>query len=471
VVDAFVERDFCPPDTPARSEPTPRWRQFLERHAEIEGVDLLLPDLNAVLRGKRIRASALPKVFAQGVNLPLSIFGTDVTGKTVEATRLGYLTGDKDGLCFPVPATLARMTWTDRPLAQVMLAMHVLEGTPFWGDPRQVLSAVTARLAALELRAVVALEMEFYLIDPRRRAGAPRIVANPVTARAQRSTKVYSISDLEDFEPVVEGIARAAAAQGVPADAAIAEYAPGQFEINLHHVADAVTACDHLVMLKRLIRGVARQHGSDATFMAKPFAELAGSGMHVHVSLLDRDGRNIFATEGDPEQQPQLRHAVAGMLETMAPAMLLFAPHANSYRRFRSGSFAPTRAAWGGNNRTVAVRIPAGRGASTRLEHRVAGADANPYLLTAGILAGIHLGLSRRLDPPPAARDNAYEAQAAALPGNWYEAIRVFAGSPVMADYLGEDFHRTYHSVKSAEFDEFNAAIQPLEYEWYLRSV
>jgi len=432
--------------------------------------DCLLADLNGILRGKRIDADAISKVREQGLNLPLSVFGSDITGRTVEQTRLGYLSGDRDGVCRPVGAAPVPVPWATTPTVQMLLSMYLLDGSPFWGDPRHALARVIDRFAELGLRPVVALETEFYLIDPKLdEHGRPALVRNPVTGRTQRETQVYSIQEIDDFAPIFDAIGAAAAAQGLPADAAVAEYAPGQFEVNLRHVDDPLLACDQLLLLRRLIRGVVRRHGLDATFMAKPFAGLAGSGLHAHVSLVDDGNTNVCAGDGEFGESSLLRHSVAGLLRTMPESTLLFAPHANSYRRLQPGSFAPTAIAWGVNNRTTAIRIPAGRGSAMRLEHRLGGADANPYLLLAAVLAGIHHGISRALDAPGPIEDNAYAQNLPATPANWHRAIEAYRQSGLLADYLGAQMHALFGTVKQAEFDQFHAQIQPLEYAWYLR--
>jgi glutamine synthetase len=206
------------------------------------------------------------------------------------------------------------------------------------------------------------------------------------------------MSDLNEFSGLLAHISAACSAQRIPAGTALAEYGPGQFEVNLHHSANVAGACDQAIRFKRLVRGVATQHGMEATFMAKPYAEMAGSGAHLHVSLLDENGRNVFAST-DPAGNDILRHAIGGLATTMSDAMLIFAPTINSYRRYRAQAYVPLNPSWGVNNRGVALRIPVSDAENRRVEHRVAGADANPYLLTAAVLAGIHPGQTRQLDP------------------------------------------------------------------------
>ena len=290
------------------------------------------------------------------------------------------------------------------------------------------------------------------------------------TGRRAADTQVYGIDDLEDAAPVMDDIAAACEAQSIPANVATAEYAPSQYEINLIHQPDVLAACDHAVLLKRAVKGVARAHGLEATFMAKPLAELSANGMHIHVSLANRDGDNVFddaAKDGDAT----LWHAVGGLKATMAEAMAIFGPNANSYRRLQPGSYAPLATAWGFNNRTVALRIPATRGKDRRIEHRTSGADANPYLAAAAVLAGIHHGLTQSLDPGQPTIGNAYDQHPQTLPSNWLDSIRAFEAARVLPAYLDADYCRIYAACKRQEYGEFSTRITPAEYDLYLRAL
>ena len=433
-------------------------------------VDLLLPDCNGVLRGKRVTADTLDKVYGGGVCLPMSLVAADITGNTVEETGLGYDIGDEDRICRPIPGSLRPVPWSPRPAFQLLLAMEDGAGGWFQAHPRCVLQRVLERYHALGLTPVVAVELEFYLFDRLADAdGRPQPTLNASDGARNASTQVYSIDDLDENAGFIDAVARACRAQRIPADTAVAEYAPGQFEINLKHRADALAACDDALLLKRAIKAIALQQGTMASFMAKPLAGQAGSGLHLHVSLLDPEGRNLFA---GPAEAPAaaLRHAVGGLQASARDNLLLFAPHANSYRRFVTNAFVPLNDSWGFNNRTVAMRIPHSDAANTRIEHRIAGADANPYLVAAAVLAGMLHGIQRQLDPGPPVTGNAYEQFEVRTP-HWRDAIGDFLGSGFAAEWYGEEFRHIYGQQKLKEMRDFHALVPDLDYAWYLRTV
>jgi glutamine synthetase len=347
--------------------------------------------------------------------------------------------------------------------------MHERDGRPFYGDPRHVLASVVARFAQLGLTPVVAIELEFYFVDRERTAtGAAQPPSGPESGRREHRIQINSMSDLDEFSPLLAEISSYCEIQRVPTGTALAEYGPSQYEVNLHHVADACLACDHAIRLKRIVHGVAMRHGMEATFMPKPYADMAGSGAHIHVSLLDRSGRNVFASE-DPAGSEALRHAIGGLAMHMADSMLVFAPTINAYRRFRPEAYVPLTASWGINNRGVALRVPVSDADNRRIEHRVAGADANPYLLTACVLAAMLDGLEKRLDPGPAVNGNAYRTTSDLLPHTWPDTLRAFRQSPFIRGYLGADFQRLYSTTRHGEFQSFEAQVSALDHQWYLR--
>lgn len=442
----------------------------LSQMPECAAIDLILPDMNGLLRGKRITGDALEKVYADGVCLPMSLIATDITGNTVEETGLGYDIGDEDRICRPVPGSLRPVPWQARPMAQLLLTMEDAKGGTFAANPREVLKRVVQRFAERGLTPVVAVELEFYLLDGELGAnGRPRTSRNPATGERNTTTQVYYLQDLNDYQRFTDAVADACTAQQIPADTAVAEYAPGQFEINLKHRNDAVLACDDAMYLKRAIKAIAEQQGMIASFMAKPFVDQAGSGTHIHVSVLDRDGKNIFACTPDAPADT-LCHAIGGLQQVSSDCMLMFAPHANSYRRFVLNAFVPLNDCWGFNNRTVAMRIPHSNEANVRIEHRIAGADANPYLVTAAVLAGILHGLDRQPDPGAPIVGNAYE-QTEPRTLFWRDTIQDFMASDFIADAFGSEFRHIYGQQKLKEMRSFNREVTDLEYAWYLRPV
>ena len=446
---------------------------FLAARPDVKVVDLLLPDLCGILRGKRVDVADLESVYDQGMYLPGSMFALDVQGGTIQATGLGFDDGDADRPCVPVPGTLFASPWLGPGVAQLQVQMLDHDRQPFYADPRQLLDSVIERYAARGWRPVVALELEFYFVDPERTpAGHAQPPPSRLTGRREHRTQINSMADLDSVSDILSEIAATCDEQNVPTGSALAEYGPSQWEVNLRHVADARLACDQATRFKRIVKGVALRHGLEATFMAKPYEDMAGSGMHVHVSVQDEVGQNLFASP-EPLGNEALKHAVAGLLATMPDGMAVFAPNANSYRRLRPATYVPMHATWGYNNRGVAVRIPVSDAENRRLEHRIAGADANPYLLTAIVLAGMLHGIERKLPAPEALEGNAYTQRLTAprLPTDWPTALARFAASNVLHEYLGDRFVRHYELTRRGEMQDFNLRLSPLDFAWYLEQV
>lgn len=446
-------------------------RAFLAEHPEIEVIEAFVIDANGVPRGKWIPRDRAADILEHGMALPRSIYALDVWGRDVNAAGLAEGTGDPDGLCLPVSETLAPVTWLSRPTAQLILGMKNEDGSGFYADPRNVLRSVLDRYDRAGLTPVVATELEFYLIDPVHSALDPVRPPNSRDVRWQsRQTQVLSISELHEFEVVFAEISRACNEQDVPIDTILRENGPGQYEVNLKHVPDALLAADHAVLLKRIVKGVARKHDYDATFMAKPYGQSAGSGMHVHLSLLDRDDRNVFA--GSNGQVPDiLRHAIGGLLATMSESMAIFAPNANSFRRVTVSEHAPMYASWGVETRSASIRVVASRREATRIEHRVAGADSNPYLVLAAILSGALLGIEQKLNPgAPLLNDN-HTAEHPVLPNNWDYALELFEESQFIADCLGADYKALFLACKNQELAEFRTRVTDVEYDAFIKTV
>jgi glutamine synthetase len=341
--------------------------------------------------------------------------------------------------------------------------MREANGAPFDADPRQVLINARSRAQSMGFTPVAAVELEFYLLSRDfDEMGRPLPPKSALNGKRVRDGRVYAIAELDAYSAFLSDLYAACDAQGLPLDAAVIEAGPSQFEVNLKHQADIVVAADQAIWLKRAIRGVATKHGHIATFMAKPFGDLPGNGMHAHVSFLDRDGANAF------ERAATLDHAIAGLIATMREGMILFAPHLNSWRRFQESSHAPTRATWGRENRTASLRIPADGGADTRFEHRVAGADANPYLVLAAILSGALHGIDQALTPPSALNGNAYESDAPRLDIGWRAALDAFLRGGVLGAAFGPLFVQVYSALKRQEMRIADRRVTDFEYDSYL---
>ncbi|MEZ5911370.1 MAG: glutamine synthetase family protein [Paracoccaceae bacterium] len=447
---------------------------FLAAHPEIEAIDIVLHDSNGIGRGKIIRRHELLSFFNSGRHLPISILGLDICGEDVHETGLIWDQGDGDLRAWPIPGTLKPLYGTTPPRAEVFMSLYHLDGAKMTSDPRHALQAQVDGLAAEGLYPAGAFELEFFLLDNELGAdGRARAARAVLDGRVSNKTEVYSVDHLHGMLPLFSAIYAAADAAGIKAETLISEYAPGQYELTLHYRKDVMQAADDLMRLKRIVRLQARQHGVTACFMAKPNEDYAGSGMHFHVSMSDAEGRNVFAETREGEWTETILHALGGLRQTMGEAMLVFAPHANSWRRFANQSYAPVSPTWGVNNRSVALRIPAGDIRARRIEHRPAGVDANPYLVAATVLAGIRHGLKHRIDPGPETTGNGYDADTGDLviPDDWRAAIRAAKASDFLKEALGEDMHRTFVAVKEAEYARVARTVSRVDYDLYLHTV
>lgn len=438
----------------------------MQRQAE---VDIFLTDLNGILRGKRLPLVLLEKVLKEGYKMPRSVLGVDIWGDDVAANGLVFETGDSDGICLPLPQTLSPIPWLDGKHQQMLVTMFNPDGSPFGADPRQILQAVLQRYAKHGLTPVVAVELEFYLFDASStHQEYPTLSPLMPRSHASQPPDSYAMHDLDNFRALLGDIRSACDLQGIVTGPVIAEFGEGQFEMNLAHEADALAAADHAILFKRTVKAIAQQHQHLASFMPKPFGDKSGSGFHLHFSLLDAAGNNVF-DNGTPQGSEKLTQAVAGILSAMQDSMLIFAPSLNAYRRLLPDSLAPVALNWGYENRTVAVRIPDSPNEARRIEHRVAGADANPYLVLAAILAAALHGIEQQLTPPPAYHgDTAQDTTTQRLPSQWLEAIQVFENSGLMRELLGDEFARVFTAIKRQEFAKFARRVSDAEYQTYL---
>ncbi|WP_306152382.1 glutamine synthetase family protein [Roseovarius sp. MMSF_3281] len=404
-------------------------------------------DLNGQMRGKRVPSSYADKLDRGAVRMPLSVLNVDIFGADIEGSPLVFETGDADGILRPTDRGAVPMPWLDGAPPLLPMVMHHDDGAPFDGDPRHALEAVLKTYADRGWRVIAATELEFTLVDDSGNALAP--VKDPRTGRPLETPEILSITQLDAFDGFLNALYEGCTAMGIPAQTATCESGIGQFEVTLHH-QDALRAADDTWLFKALIKGLARQHGFAATFMAKPFAEDAGNGMHLHFSVLDQDGRNIF-DNGTEDGADMLRTAVAGCLAAMPDSTLIFAPHASSYARLVPGAHAPTGAGWAYDNRTAALRIPGGPPAARRIEHRVAGGDINPYLIFAAILGAALVGVEDDMTPPAPITGNAYAHDLPQLAADWATAIDRFEASTIMPRILPAGLIRNLVMTKRQE--------------------
>lgn len=418
--------------------------QYLQRYPDTEHVDIYLNDLNGQFRGKRLPVA---EVFAldKGFYFPLSIYAMDLGGQVIEESGLGQQAGEPDRLCLPVPGTLRPCARDPQHHAQLLLTMKNADGDACELEPRVVLQRVLKRLHAKGYFPVVAAELEFYLQDP---------LQQPAEA-GQCPTQSFSVDAPERHQALLNDIEHQARLQALPLTGVVAEAASGQYELNLHHSARVLEACDQVLALKRLTRQIAEKHHQHACFMAKPCAQAAGSGLHFHISLQDEQGNNLLASLPG-ELSATMTQVMAGMLALMPTSMAIFAPNVNAFRRFRPGMHVPLRASWGHNNRTVALRLPCA-------DH------ANPYLAVAAMLSGMLYGLEHAQPLPPAACGNGYEnGDAVALPLSQQEALTLFRQTLPLQESLGPAFAALWHTCKSAELRRFEAQVTEAETRWML---
>ena len=436
-------------------------RAFRQRHPDVRYVDLISLDIPGHFYGKRYPVEMLEKVAAgSALKLPQNCVLLGVQGGLFKIGDYCFNDGDPDALRRLVPGTLKPVTWEAQPLGQMLITTDGTE-KPIVFEPRQVLAQVLDRLAAKGIHPVVAFELEFYLFDKKLRDGLPQFPRDDLTDDVDDQPNMH-IERLSRFAPVLDDMVAASQAQGIDTTVITAELGPGQFEINFGHLDDGLRAADWAALFCRSSRGVALKHGYRASFMAKPYLQHPGSGMHVHVSLYDAAGNNILAAN----QQRPLRHAVAGCLELLPHCMPIFAPNQNAYRRLGGTTNIATRASWGFEDRDACLRIPESDAKNLRIEHRLAGADANPYLVLAAILVGLEHGLESANEPIAPLNEN--RSSGVDFPLEMLEAVRAMQHQPQLREGLGAEFVDVYCENKRQDHLAFMQEISAREYRWYL---
>ena len=447
---------------------------FLESHPDLEILELLVPDMNGIIRGKRLDVSEAKTLFSKGINFPAATHLLDSSGDVIDGLVLGTDDGDPDVIAKPVANSLSSIPWLDKPAAQAMITMFDRNGEHYSNESRNILRQVIEKFEADGFRATVAVELEFYLIHDKDALSInPRHGPLPGTVLQDKGPQVYSMEDLRELDPFFNELKEACKIQNIPMGTTISEFSRGQFETNLHHVDDPLLASDHAILLRRAVRETAKSFGLGATFMAKPFMETAGSGMHIHISLKNEKGDLLFQTDSKQETNfnQNIEHAVGGLAQTMEEGMAIFCPNANSYRRFQPGFFAPITPNWGPNHRNLSIRIPLSDSDNVRIEHRAAGADANPYLVMACVLAGIHCGLKNKITPPEMISESEVIDPEVTLPVKWDKALDAFENATVLNEYLGSEYSDLFLRSRRCEMDRFTSQISNKDFEWYLRSI
>ena len=441
---------------------------WLDEHPEFRNIRIGASDLNGQARGKRVPVRFARKMEEEGTRFPMSVFNLDIWGEDVEDSPLVFEIGDPDGVLLPTERGYVPMPWLSTPSALLPMWMFHEDGRPFDGDPRHALRRVLDRYAERGLTPVVATEMEFYLVDDS--GNELRQPPSPRSGKRRPGAEILSLRALDAFDKFFTELYDACDAMDIPAEAAISEVGLGQFEINLVHVPDAMKAADDAWLFKMLVRGLARNHGFAASFMAKPYEDYAGNGLHTHFSVIDRYGRNLFAN-GTYEGTPLLHSAIAGCLTGIPDLALIFAPHANSYERLVPESHAPTGICWAYDNRTASVRVPGGSFGARRIEHRVAGGDVNPYLFLAAVLGSALIGIEDGLTPPPPIEGNAYDQDLAQIPDTWELAIDRFESSAIARRIFPQAIIDNFVMTKRQELHYMKELTPRQQLELYLDTV
>ena len=439
-------------------------QRYLEQN-RLDEVECVIADLPGIARGKAVPAAKWER--QQSFHLPNSIFFQTITGDWGEAAGPEGWT-EPDMILKPDLSTVTAAPWAVDGTLQVIHDAFDQKGNPIGCAPRNVLKRVVDLYKAEGWTPVVAPEMEFYLVARNIDPAKPIEPMMGRTGRPAAGRQAYSMSAVDDYGPVIDDIYEYAEIQGFEIDGITQEGGAGQLEINLRH-GDPVTLADQVFYFKRLLREAALRHDCFATFMAKPIEGEPGSAMHVHHSILDAKGRNIF-TGPQGGETDAFFHFIGGLQEHMPSVIAMIAPYVNSYRRYVRDHAAPINLEWGRDNRTTGLRVPVAPPNARRIENRLAGMDCNPYLCIAASLACGYLGLKNEEWPDKRFRGDAYDAEEE-IPQGLAAALSLFDAATPLHDVLGKEFARIYSVVKHTEYNEFLQVISPWEREHLLLNV
>lgn len=442
--------------------------EWIKEH-RIEEVECLVPDMSGVARGKILPAEKFLKTRSDlGLRLPEELFVQTVTGDW--ASDALARESNSDIYLVPDPATMRVVPWYPDPTAQVINDCVYSDGLQVSLAPRTVLKRVIKLYHDQGWYPVIAPELEFYLVKVNTDPDQPLEPPIGRSGRAEVGRQAFGIDAVNEFDPFTEDVYDYCEKQRIDIDTLHHEAGSAQLEINFNH-SDPLSLADQVFLFKRTVRQAAFKHNMYATFMAKPMDREPGSAMHIHQSVEDADGVNLFA-DADGNNTSLFLHHISGLQRYMAGSILLFAPNVNSYRRLVRFSDAPINMHWGIDNRTVGLRVPLSGRASRRVENRVAGADCNPYLAIAGSLACGYLGMMEEREPSRPVTGTGYEKEhqlARHLP----DAIWRFRSDEMtpMVEILGREFVGAMLAIKEAEWDAYQSVVSSWEREFLLLNV
>ncbi|RFQ18651.1 glutamine synthetase [Pseudomonas sp. ATCC 13867] len=440
------------------------------KERKITEVECMIADLTGIARGKI--APTAKFLNEKGMRLPESVLLQTVTGDYVEDDIYYDLLdpADIDMVCRPDENAVFLVPWAIEPTAMVIHDTYDKLGNPIELSPRNVLKRVLKLYADKGWKPIVAPEMEFYLTKRSDDPDYPLQAPVGRSGRQETGRQSFSIDAANEFDPLFEDMYDWCELQGLDLDTLIHEEGTAQMEINFRH-GDALDLADQIVVFKRTMREAALKHNVAATFMAKPMTGEPGSAMHLHQSIVDiKTGKNIFSN-ADGSMSELFLHHVGGLQKLIPEALPLFAPNVNSFRRFLPDTSAPVNVEWGEENRTVGLRVPDSTPDNRRVENRLAGADANPYLaLAASLLCG-YIGMVEGFKPSAQVKGRGYERRNLRLPLTIEAALECMEGSKTLEKYLGDKFIRGYVAVKRAEHENFKRVISSWEREFLLLSV
>ena len=436
----------------------------------IAEVECIVPDMNGIQRGKVLPANKFLRTLTdKTLRIPRSVFGVTVTGQYPDGIESLIPTADPDLVLIPDADTIREAPGFKTPTAYVIADAFDTEGSPIEIAPRQVLKKVLEIYDKRGWKPVIAPELEFYLVSKNLDSDFPLAPPAGRSGRAETASQPFGLEALGEFEDIIEQIYDWCEKADINIDTMIHEAGAAQLEVNFLH-GDPLTLADEAMLFKRIVRQVAVEHGVYATFLAKPMSDQPGSAMHIHQSIVDvENGRNIFSTQNGRDSA-LFRSYIAGLVRLMPQVLPLFAPNVNSFRRMQPDTAAPINVHWGSDNRSCGLRIPISGSKDRRIENRLPGADANPYLAIAASLICGYIGMVERMQPPKMISGNAYN-RARTLPRTLEGALDRFSHCKPVREYLGEDFFEVFYAIKDAELYAYQSVISSWEREHLLLKV